>query len=304
MLLDGKEIITWPKLEERIASLPDPRLAHPHFYVTRGAREAGAEKLARQWRWRLHRTFKLKGHSVGSLWPRSDFRFDRIKTAADLVPDKKLRVEGRVLDRNGKPLANAEVLLIIPVDESISYKAYHVALVEGRVRNQLEHVMTHSDKEGRFFLHPPKEGNYYIVAVHPAGGFRLIRSTQFVLNGEVKVIPWGALISLIEKEEGLQQEVSLSTSVRESKGWPEVVFNQYWSDLKQKQPTEIFGFTHVPPIYRTQISRNFQDKKGVSIGLPAASVSLLPGEARQLGLGPLSEQQKALLERRRREVRE
>jgi beta-lactamase regulating signal transducer with metallopeptidase domain len=120
LLLDGKEIITWAELEERIAALPNPALARPSFYITRGADEAGLYRPAKDEIWRLHRKFHLAGHSEGSLWPRSDLRYDRIETADDLVPDEALRAEGRVIDGQGEPVIGAEVLLVTPVDESIS----------------------------------------------------------------------------------------------------------------------------------------------------------------------------------------
>ncbi|MEZ6146332.1 MAG: hypothetical protein R3B91_13145 [Planctomycetaceae bacterium] len=60
-----------------------------------------------------------------------------------------------VVDAEGQPVADAEVILVTPVDESISYKSYHMALVEGRVRNPLEHVLTLSDAKGAFSIYPP-----------------------------------------------------------------------------------------------------------------------------------------------------
>ena len=157
MLLDGKEIITWAELEKRIAALPDPSQAYPHFYTTRGAHEAGFYKTAKEKIWRLHRKFKLKGHSEGSLGPQADFRYDRVKTAADLVPNKELRVEGQVVDSKGEPVTGAEVLLVEPVDKSIPYKSYEVALVEGHVRNPLP-IRNHPVQtiKGNFRSIPPR----------------------------------------------------------------------------------------------------------------------------------------------------
>ena len=60
--------------------------------------------------------------------------------------------------------------------------------------------------------------------------------------------------------------------------------------------TGAFSFTHVPPIFQASIGRVFAQNEGVSIGVPGATVSLLPGETRSLGLGPLSKQQREFLE--------
>ncbi len=301
LLLDGKEITTWAELEKKIAALPDPSQAYPHFYITRGAYEAGVEKKAKEEMWRLHQKFKLKGHSEGSLLPRADFRYDAIKTAKDLVPDESLRVKGRVVDGKGGPAAGAEVLLVTPVDKSIPYQSYDVALVQGRVRNPLEEVMTHSDAQGQFSLYPPKGVSFYVVAIHPKAGFNLARSSQFTTTGEVRLLAWATLVSKFAEEAGERQEASLRTRVRETDGFPEIVLTQYWVDLKQESPTDEFRFTHVPPIFDTTISRDFRGLQGVSFGLPGATVGLMPGESRRLDLGPLSDKQREHLEWLRKE---
>ena len=302
LLLDGKEIITWAELEEKIATMPDPTLASPSFYITRGAHEAGIYKSAKEKIWRLHRDYKLRRHSEGSLWPRSDLRYDRIQRPSDLVPDESLRIDGRVVNQDGEPVGQAEVILIASVDQSIPYRSYHAALVRGRVRNRLNHVMTDTDEQGRFSLYPPKNVNHYIVALHPDAGFAFRRSGQLVSSDDLKLMPWSSLVSEVAEEPGLEQRASLYTRVAQSEGWPEVLFNQHWVGLKIEEPTRVFAFTHVPPIFETTIERSFPVEQGVSLNLPGASVSLLPGETRSLGLGPLSEQQRKQLERRRRDV--
>jgi hypothetical protein len=78
-------------------------------------------------------------------------------------------------------------------------------------------------------------------------------------------------------------------------GRPGVSLRQYWSDLNRPEPTLVFRFTHVPPIYNTTISYSFRGEQGVSYSVPGASVSLLPGETRRIDFGPLSEQQRERL---------
>jgi len=315
MLLDGKTIITWADLEKRIAALPDPMAAYPHFYITRGAHEAGLYDSAKKEIWRLHRDYKLKGHGEGSLWADADLRYDRVQTAADLVPDESLRLNGRVVGEKGEPVADAEVLLIAPVDESIPYKTRHVALVQGRVRNPLEDVMTRSDEKGRFALYPPKGVKAYIVAIHPTAGFNLQRIDAVSEKGEIRLLAWAALESRFAEPIGAanplgeampvrREEASLSTQVREKDGFPEVVFDQYWSDMKKVPSADPFHFAHVPPIFETTLMRGFPGEHGTSFSLPGATVSLLPGETRRLDLGPLSDKQQEHLEWLRNESEE
>ena len=294
LLLDSKKIIMWDDLEKMIAALPDPSQAYPSFYTTRGAYEAGIYPEAKEKIWHLHKKFKLKGHSEGSLWPRADFRYDRIKTAKDLVPDERLRVEGRVVDGKGEPIAGADVLLVTPVDKSIPYKSYHVTLVEGRVYNPVEHVMARSDDKGQFVLYPPKDMKSYVVVIHPTAGFTLQRGKQLSDGSKIQLIPWATLESRFDGGAEQQQGASLSTRVREKDGFPEVLFNQGSSSqkgVKKDSPAGKFRFAHVPPIFATTISRMFPDKQGVSFSSPGATVSLLPGESRRLDLGPMSDKQ-------------
>lgn len=306
MLLEGRVIITWPELAERIAALPDPSLAHPSYYVTRGAREAGREQDADAEMWKLHQKFQLRGHSEGSLWAQADLRYDRIGNADDLNPDEGLRVSGMIIDKDGQPVADAEVLLIRPIDQSIAYKTWHIALVHGGVRNRLEHEMTDSDPAGRFTLYPPKNDRYYIVAMHVDAGFALVSSdeTGFAANHAVTLVPWAGLIAKLEKELGEDHEASIKTTIPAREGFPDVVIDQYWSDQKSDLPADFFGFTHVPPIFETSLSRTVPEGEGESIGLPGAKVTLRPGEIRRLDVGPLTDEQREQLQNIRRYLRE
>ncbi|MCL4192178.1 MAG: hypothetical protein KJZ87_10560, partial [Thermoguttaceae bacterium] len=187
------------------------------------------------------------------------------------------------------------MLLVMPVGESIPWKSSHIELVEGRVRNRLEQVMTLSDEDGRFALHPPKDSPFYIVVLHPKQGIALVRSEQFAKEREVRLLAWAELVTKLADERGEQQEASIRTTVRAEDGYQEIIFNQYWVDLRQTRPTDAFRYTHVPPILATTISRDFPEEQGGSIGMPGATVELLPGESRQLDLGPLSGQQREQL---------
>jgi hypothetical protein len=306
MLLEGKQIITWTELEDRIAALPDPSLAHPSFYVTRGARDAGLADAAKAEIWKLHQKFQLQGHSEGSLWPRSDVRYDRIEDADDLLPDERLRVEGTVFDKDGQPAADAEVLLVAPVDASIPYKTYHMALVRGRVRNRLEHVMTDSDAAGQFELYPAPGEAYYVVALHPEAGFALVSSDdeQYVKDHRVELAPWAGLVSRLAAEPGRDQAASIDTKVPARDAFPEIEIDQYWSEQKEELPPNFYGFAHVPPNLETAISRSFPDADGAAVSVPGATVTLLPGEIRRLDFGKLSDERRALLERVQREFQQ
>ncbi|MEZ6146333.1 MAG: hypothetical protein R3B91_13150 [Planctomycetaceae bacterium] len=84
----------------------------------------------------------------------------------------------------------------------------------------------------------------------------------------VTLLPWGGIVAELS-EEPERQVADLSTRISESDGRPEVVISQYWSDLKQEKPTLTFGFTHVPPIFDTTISRSFPTKDAAQPACPA-----------------------------------
>lgn len=289
LLLDGSTIITWEGLETMLSAMPDPSVAYPHFYITRGAMGAGLYEPSKKKIWKLHQDFKLNGHSEGSLWPRIDFRYDRIKTAEDLEPDPALLQTG-IIVADGKPVSGAEVILITPVDESITYKVYHIALVEGRVRNRLDHEMTLSDKDGKFALYPSKDTPYYILATHPKAGFALVTDDQIQSNLEISLRAWGGIVTTLEDPKN-EQEADITTSIKASGGRPEITINQYWSDLNRQKKTRTFEYKHVPWIYSTTISRSFPSPDGGSTSLPGASLSLFPGETRRIDFGEITKEQ-------------
>jgi hypothetical protein len=304
MLLEGKEIITWPQIEVNIAQRPNPSLTRPHFYITRGAMEAGLFQVTKDMMWHLHGTYRLVGHGEGSLSPLAELRYDRIQSAADLKPDESLRINGSVIDGKGKPVGGADVILVTPIDESISYKTHTIYLVRGRVRNALEEVMFHANEQGRFSLYPPKGVNYFLIAIHRDGGIGFSGRDQFLYDkNKLHLLKWAGLVSVFGKD-AEKQGASISTRIPPSGDIPEIVFEQFWGDLGDQPPTLRFGFTHVPPIFETSIARHFSEKDSGSIALPGASVALMEGETRRLDLGPLTEQQRQWLEQMRKNSEE
>ncbi|MEQ8854473.1 M56 family metallopeptidase [Gimesia sp.] len=297
MLLNGRQPITWEELDRHFAKLKDPAAVQPAFYFTRGALSAqkAVVNLNPQIR-KLQQKYHFRGSSQGALSARADYYYDHIKTDADLHPDPADKLTGRIVDLNGKPVADAEVVLITSVPESISYKTYEMALVQGRIRNPLEHRMTRSNSQGEFTLYPPAGEKYYIMALHPEQGFKFDSNEYFASQNELKLLHWSGLKVNLAKVPEETQTVNLSTRVDARAGWPDISINQYWSDLPAEAQKQQFAYHHIPPINQTLLSRNFHNEDGSSIGLAGVSVSVLPEEVREISLGPLSRQQSQQLE--------
>ncbi len=320
LLLEGKDIITWPELDDRLAALPNPPLAKPSFYITRGTREAGNDKLAKEQIWRLRTKHKLAGHTLGFLWPQADRRYDAVKEPADLVPDENLKIDGKVVDAEGDAVAGAEVILIPPANESDPHDTYYVSLRDGRIRNRLQHEMAVTDEAGQFTLYPVERGDYRVVALHrdagiAGGDYRVVAlhrdaGIADVLRSDladphvVTLSPWATLVIEVG-EEDVEQDVSVSTRLWDRDGWPGIKVTQEPADSTNGKPSEReFRFTHVPCNFDTSIQRLFPVGQGTWVVISGTSVSLLPQEDRRLNLGALSQQQREQLKRRREDVEE
>jgi beta-lactamase regulating signal transducer with metallopeptidase domain len=322
MLLEGKEIVTWSQIEEIIAKRPNPSMTQPQFYMTRSViMDQERYESVKKEMWRLHKDYKLAGHSEGSFSDRANLRFDRIQSPEDLKPDESLRITGEVMNSKGERVPNAEIILVTPIDESIPYNTYDLYLANGHVRNPLEEVMTRADETGYFVLYPPKDKEFCVVALQPEAGIGFIKHDEFLKDPRVILRDWAKLAVLTAHESSIQR-ATLRNHLPVFSKIPEIVFMQEatWrmdsayvdhdnttkkitvksaDDPNDPKSVEVSVFTHVPPVFTTTINRNFAQKDGMSVSLPAASLELFPGESRQLDLGPLSEQQRKYLDQRR-----
>jgi serine/threonine-protein kinase len=301
MLLDGREIVTWPQIEEKLAKHAYPSPAHPGFYVTWGADEAGLFEPANKEMYRLKRDYKFAPFGGHTIPFEKSFRYDRIKTPADLKLDESARTEGIVVTPEGKPVANAEVLLVTPIDKSIpdSGSVYDIQLEQGRVNWPLDHVMTRSDAAGRFTLYPPMGQAFCIVALHTDTGIGLLNGKPTEAGKTLRKLtlaPWAGVNCDISKESE-NQDATLRSYISQPETLPRLIFDQSMGAPTEQRSTLSFRCTRVPPGPETEIERVLFG--GIGTGtrfLPAASVGLLPGEIRQISLGPISEQMRQLLQ--------
>ena len=298
ILLEGEEIITWEEIDDLFGTLPDTSLIRPVFYITNGATQVGLFQPTQKKILELLGKYKFDGHDSGIMEAQAEFRYDNIKTADDLRPDPALKMTARIINQQGKPIEGAEVVLILSIDQSNPFKTYHVYLVQGQLRQPFGHVMTRSNSSGQFDLYPPQGKKYYIVALHPEAGFALVRSDQVPADQKIKLQPWASLKTELDEVPNEIQTVSLDNYVKPDQGWPAIHFSQYWSELPQEVQQQGFVFNQIPPHFRLNINRNFKTEGG-GIVVVGDSINMLPGEKREIDLGPLSEQQRLQLEKKR-----
>lgn len=295
VLLNGNQIVTWEDIEKRLIEMGPE--AYPAIYITHSALTSDRWETLKKKFWEFTREHKLNGHSEGTLSARTSLRYDAIQSAADLKSDLAPLITARIKDSKGAPVANADVVLITPIDESISYRGYELPIVRGRVRNPIDHVMVRSDDTGEFAIHAEQK-SFLLLVMHPDSGFAMVHAASWKSGQDVRLSPWGQLTTGVNEVPGEVQTVNLTSHIEEQDGLPEISITQYWSDLTSRGAPALakFLYAHIPPILRATASRSFRGTRGSSTSVPGASVSLLPGERREIDLGPLSKEQKSQID--------
>ncbi|WP_425397875.1 carboxypeptidase regulatory-like domain-containing protein [Aeoliella sp.] len=288
MLLDGKEFITWQELEDRIAKLPDPSKARLHYRITHAAMDT-ARELQRAEHRLLEEKFKFNGYSIGGFSLRGSHRFDQIETVADLVPNSAHACVGQVVDSDGNPVEGAEVVFAPPVDETLAYRGRDISLEDGKLRHHLDDVVAVSDDAGRFTVYPADEKlKYYLIAVHPEHGFALATRQGREAGAAIQLQRWASINSTILPAEGMEQSASVSTSIAEKDGLPDLSINIHVPDRRPQPKAGEFNFPCVPPNMACYYRRGIKRPQGVTISLPTKELELKPGEVHEITLGGLT----------------
>jgi beta-lactamase regulating signal transducer with metallopeptidase domain len=300
ILREGREIVTWEEIREQLKAMKEktPEVK-PQFNFTEGARSVEMYEAAQLRIRELNLELRFTILSLRVLGPGESWRYDQIQTPADLVPDESLGVSGTVVDHQGNPVANAAVIMVTPVDDSIPHKAHGIAIVEGRVRNEVDHVMTYSSDRGEFALYPPKNVKGYFLAIHPTAGFELTRINNFgERKNKLNLYQWAGLNCQLPEELEPRQEIMLRTFIDADDGtgeYPKLTLNQHWSDRAESRRNangSQFNYAQVPPMFETRIERNFSDPDGGgSTSVTEMTISFSAGEVRELKLGPPTPQQ-------------
>lgn len=295
LLLNGQTVLNWPEFEARVREMRSQGPVRPHFYVTRGARDKGRDNEYQPIVSKLLPDV-FGGYSVGSLWPRTDLRYDRIRKPSDTEPVEADRQPVEVVDAVGKPVAGAQVITITPIDESISYQSYHATLINGSVRNPIEHVLSTTDAQGRTAIYPPSDTPYSLLVTHPESGFLYVRAVDIDRAKPLTLMRWAAVDVGLEPGNTESQGFSISTRIEPNGELPEVVLNQNWQEQGRPLSEGRYRWDRVPPFYPTSIAQAFKGEQGSSFHMHSAIVSPMPGDTSRLSLGPLSKSQRAQLE--------
>lgn len=283
LLLHENRIITWDEVDPIIeAAIAKHGKVRPAFLQTTGARTTQPNQQPQMNRWdsesygRLYKEKKIDGMVIGSISPRASNRYDRIKSAADLVPDDSTKYVGRVIDAKARPINDAEVILLPKsFDGSTSV---HLRL--GRLRDPHDEHLAHTDETGRFTTFPESD-EQYIVAVHP-DGFFISEIGSLEANPAITLQPWARIHGSVAIENDFKQSVNFT-------GYPrnDVLFHVWETEVGEDGQ---FDQPYLPP-GKIVAQRGLQ-AGGMGLMFTAGQWVLEPGESEEFQLGPVPENQK------------
>ncbi|MCA8999717.1 MAG: hypothetical protein KDA80_22160 [Planctomycetaceae bacterium] len=275
VILHENKIVTWDDVARILKSEAENGKVDPHFLTTIGGLPRQEE--VRQYRWRFYKELwdagKIDGMVVGSISPRASERLDKIRTDEDLIPPESHRLDGSVLEPNGTPLADVQVLLL--PEKHIN----GVYLKGGRLRDPHDEKLTTSDASGQFRVYPAA-GDELIAAVHPRG-FLITALNEFRMTRQLKLQSWARVFGKRPADgEGLPQGVDLTCYPV-----PGISFHLYEIEILQDGS---FDQRFVPP-GRVTIQRSIKAGQGTTFAFPVEEDTLQPGESYEMELDEVPE---------------
>ena len=294
ILMDGR-LVTPPEVDDRLRRLAAGGPTHPEFYFTHGALHAGKWQ---EWHDRaldLHRELRFTpGFSLGSTSVLASGRYDAIRTAGDLRPDPSRRIEGTARWADGRPAAGATV--VFRERSGWESLAISICLHEGGLRLPLDEVWTRTDEQGRFAVYPARD-DFSLAVLHP-NGFAAADARQ-VRRGEPIVLkPWATIDLTLRRSPDRAIGASLNVCASPA---PDAVPLNFDAQLETGEESRVSSRLRMPSGAIT-VSTMIPVGEGVSVSVSRATFQLGPGEARQIELGPPTEEDVRKAEGKSREI--
>jgi beta-lactamase regulating signal transducer with metallopeptidase domain len=264
LMWDGK-IVTWEEVVEGLRAIrkEQGKPIHPSFKFTNGAIKVGRWNLYQAAAYDVYKElFEPAGMNIGSMSPRAGERYDKIRVPADLIPRPEDVRVGVVRNSAGRPVTVATVLLM-PEDSAMPV----MLRPNLSLRDTLDEVWVHTDKEGRFKIACPDTG-YRLIVLSPAG-FAQAPVPKAGEQAEIQLLPNCELqVSSTDKS---TQELGISVHLPDMKEGHDG-FSLY-EIFVGEQPRTI----RLPP-GRVTLSRAAKIGKGATQLTPAQTFDLQPGE--------------------------
>lgn len=173
---------------------------------------------ARNWSKMLTDITTVPVQEQGLILNQAAERYDSLQVGDAWPPGAEKPVRGRVVDADGKPVADAQVVLFVPAPSSSRFGGHQaISLTEGEIQSPEEHLVKRSDKEGKFqFDFPATRAN--VLALAPEGSALAAAMTD---GGDLRLAPWSRVTADIAQNKELGNiTVSLDIHVTPDGGSP------------------------------------------------------------------------------------
>jgi hypothetical protein len=173
---------------------------------------------ARNWSKMLADITTVPVQEQGLILNQAAERYDSLQVGDPWPPGAEKPVRGRVVDAEGKPVADAQVVLFIPAPSSSRFGGHQsIYLTEGEIQSPEEHIVKRTDKEGKFqFDFPATRAS--VLALAPEGSALAVAMTD---GGDLRLAPWSRVTADIAPNKELGQiTVSLDINTTPTGGTP------------------------------------------------------------------------------------
>ncbi len=272
-LIWNGHVVTWNRIVEEFRAERPNGAFQATFYFT-----GGVHRSKEGWQPRKDKImavysefFEPLGVTYASVMPRGGRYWDSIRSQEDL--DSSHAKKWRVIDANGKPANQAQVV-VIPSKEPLSILS--VSLKNGRIENPVHEQMVLTDSSGRFGFQK-FDDEFFVVAMH-ASGFGITKVSETDDDApqktEITLRAWATLT--VSAENPSDQKISFETR-------PEGIATRYPSFSTGKIVPGKEPITIRIPSGTTVVRSSF--KIGDSwFGIPTQSLTLKPNDVKNISI--------------------
>ena len=253
VLIFNDRMTSWADLSEELdrrAGTKGGDLSMVQYNITRAAYEDPVRRQeAQNWAQMLTDTTGVNVQMYRLLFNAPADRYDAMKLTDQWPPGAEHPVNGRVVDSNGNPVADAQVVLLVPPATGSRQRTNEVRLRDGQVASTDAYVVKYSDSDGRFeFEFPAPRTNVIVCAKQ---GFAMVAASS--TNADIALAPWSRLTVHLPQDRKLgNQTITLYVDAANPPGTSTFISMSQGSSESIAQD---FTFAAVPSGQKVRVSR-------------------------------------------------
>lgn len=258
---------SWADLTEYLeqnAGVRGGELEQVYYYRTHGTYDDELRtEEARNWSSMLSDTTGVPVSERGLILNQAAQRYDALELFDVWPPGAEEPIVGRVVDTNGEPVADAQVVLLAPAPPSSRYSGMQsIYLSDGQVRSPEEHIVDFSGTDGNFEFDFPS-GRTAVLVTAPAGFAMASASTKLE---DIQLAPWSRVTVKLPQDKKLGvQTISLNVHAKLSGRTSPIYL--YMSDGSHNSPQTDFELPFVPSGHEVVVSRTlWKTENGSTMG--------------------------------------